>query len=296
MAPVTRRWNSGTLLTPRGTLDTVAGIAIAVAMAVGFFLIVAGTRPLDFDYMVRSFWVLLPSLGLSAAITFAAFFLGLPIGFIVGWARTLRSRRWEHPARRGVKHVAARIADGYVEVMRGTPLFVQIIFAWSALGIKAPSLPNLAFVAGLIAMTGNTGGYQGEIFRGGLQTVHSGQVEAARSIGLTRWGAMRHVVLPQALRLTIPPLLNELIGLFKASSLLFFIGVAELTFRYKQLANFEARIFELFAVVTLLYLLFTLTVSKGVEYLERRYRIPGLGVGGTRESFAAKRVARRTAL
>lgn len=286
-------------------LDATAGVAIVVVLFLLFFLVVSGGQPLDPDYMVDSAWTLLPFLGVSIAATVISFAIGLPIGFLVGWTRTLRGepfrkllarvrlpdepmttvqrlrfRLWSAGAvaAAGIKRILRRIADGYVEVMRGTPLFVQILFMWSLLIVEYPRLENLAFIAGVLALTANTGGYQGEIFRAGLQTVHSGQIEAARSIGLTRWGAMRHVVLPQALRLVSPPLLNEFIGLFKASSLLYFIGVAELTSKYKQLASFETRIFELFAVVTILYLMFTVTLSQVVSYLERRYRIPGLGV------------------
>lgn len=286
-------------------LDTLAGIALAIALIVLFFVAVTGGRPLDWNFMGRAFVDLLPFLGVAVLATVVSFAIGLPIGFLVGWARIARGeplprllgriRLPDEPmtgAQRfrfrtwaaGVlivatlKRIVRRIADGYVEIMRGTPVLVQILFFWSLLLFQSPRLENLPLYAGILALTVNTGGYQGEIFRAGLQTVHSGQVEAARAIGLTRWGAMRHIVLPQALRLVVPPLLNEFIGLFKVSSLLYFIGVAELTFRYKQLAFIEPRIFELFAVVTVLYLMFTVTLSKAVSYLEQRYRIPGLGI------------------
>jgi polar amino acid transport system permease protein len=146
--------------------------------------------------------------------------------------------------------------------------------------IRYPELdPNtIAFVAGLLAMTANTGGYQSEIFRAGIQTVHSGQVEAARAIGFSRWGAMRHVILPQALRLVIPPLTNEYIGLLKASSLLLVIGIVELTEIGRRESFFQGKPFESFAIVTALYLLITVPVSKVIQYVERRYGIPGLGV------------------
>ena len=129
-----------------------------------------------------------------------------------------------------------------------------------------------------VALTANTGGYQSEIFRAGIQTVHTGQVEAARAIGFSRWKAMRHVVLPQALRLVIPPLTNEYIGLLKASSLLLVIGIVELTEIGRREAFFQGKPFESFAIVTGLYLLITVPVSKIVEYIERRLRVPGLGI------------------
>lgn len=189
---------------------------------------------------------------------------------------------------RGANRVIRRVAEGYVELMRGTPLFVQIVFVWSILVFKAPTIPRLALTAGILAMTINTGAYQGEIFRGGLQTVHPGQVEAARAVGLSRWQTMRHIVLPQALRLIIPPLTNEFIALFKASSLLFFIGVNELTGESKFLSFREVRIFEVFVVVTGIYLLITVPLSNIIQALERRLRIPGLGIQVTREERLAR--------
>ena len=187
---------------------------------------------------------------------------------------------------RGANRVVRRLAEGYVELMRGTPLFVQIVFMWSIFLFKAPVQSaglSAGLLAGIVAMTLNTGAYQGEIFRGGLQTVHTGQVEAARAIGLTRWQTMGYIVLPQALRLIIPPLTNEFVALLKASSLMFFVGVAELTFVSKQLSSREVRIFEVFAVVTGIYLLMTVPLSKVVEWVERRYRIPGLGIQAGRD-------------
>jgi len=174
-----------------------------------------------------------------------------------------------------------RIADAYVAIIRGTPLFVQIIFAWSAIITYYPrmDLTLQGLFAGILALTANTGGYQSEIFRAGISTVHSGQVEAARAIGLTRWGAMRNVILPQALRLVIPPLTNEYIGLLKASSLMVVVGaVTELTTFGRREAFISFHVFEAFALVTGIYLLITVPVSKVVERIERRYRVPGLGV------------------
>jgi len=289
-------------------LDRIAGAGIVVAVLAVFVLVVVGGRPLDWGYMGGALRTLLPAWGLSILITVASFAAGLPIGFFVGWVRTLRGESFAElrvrvgrprealPPTRLVglalyalgacvvavlKRFGQRVADGYVELMRGTPLFVQILFVWAFFLYRYPRLEELALLAGLLALTLNSGGYQGEIFRAGLQTVQAGQLEAARAIGLSRLGAMRHVVLPQALRLVIPPLLNEFIGLFKASALLYTISVLELTGRFKQLLNFEARVFELFVIVIFLYLAFTLTVSKLVAYLERRYQIPGLGLRAT---------------
>jgi len=97
---------------------------------------------------------------------------------------------------------------------------------------------------------------------------------------------MRHVILPQAVRLVIPPLTNEYIGLLKASSLLVVIGIEELTRVGREQAFLSARVFEGFALVTGIYLLMTVPISKVVEHLERRFRIPGLGIQQVREAKA----------
>ncbi len=283
--------------------DMMAGIALTVGAIVVLVEIFVGRSGFDFGWVVDHLPSFLDATQLTFYVTTVAFGAGLGIGFLLGWARTARwipldkivrdrERLREEgtslaAARIGtippillsmVKYLVRRIGDAYVEIIRGTPLFVQIVFIWSILLVNYPRLEQKELLAGLIALTANTGGYQSEIFRAGLQTVHSGQVEAGRAIGLSRWGAMRHVVLPQALRLIIPPLTNEYIGLLKASSLLIVIGVSELTGYGRNLAFTSFKIFEVFAVVTAIYLLITVPVSKIVQYFEVRYRIPGLGI------------------
>jgi len=283
--------------------DTIAGIALTVG-AIAFVMdIFVGRSGFDFGYVQGEIPGFFDATKLTFYATSLAYFGGMGIGFLVGWARAARSAplarilhdrsalvdeeapRWETRVDTGVailfsgvKHTVRRIADGYVEIIRGTPLFVQIVFAWSVLIVNYPRLNQLELIAGIVALTVNTGAYQGEIFRAGLQTVHSGQVEAARAIGLSRWRAMRYVILPQALRLIIPPLTNEYIGLLKASSLLLVIGVQEITGYGRSEAFRTFKVFEAFAMVTGIYLLITIPLSKVVHAVEMRYRIPGLGI------------------
>lgn len=283
--------------------DVMAGIALTAGAIVVLVEIFVGRSGFDFGWAVDHLPGFLNAMQLTFYVTTVAFGAGLSIGFLLGWARTARwipldkiVRDRERLREEGtplvaarirtiplillsmVKYLVRRIGDAYVEIIRGTPIFVQIVFIWSILLVNYPRLEQKELLAGLIALTANTGGYQSEIFRAGLQTVHSGQVEAGRAIGLSRWGAMRHIVLPQALRLIIPPLTNEYIGLLKVSSLLIVIGVSELTGYARNLAFTSFKIFEVFAVVTAIYLLITVPVSKIVQYFELRYRIPGLGI------------------
>ncbi len=266
------------------TFDTIAAVVLTLGI-VGLLLeVLIGRYGLNWTYIASAWPTYLRGAWVTFYVTTVAYIVGMGIGFIIGWARaarvSVRKPGAQGAAVFGVKYALRRMGDGYVAAIRGTPLFVQIVFVSSVLVIRFSSLdPNqLALIAGLVALTANTGGYQSEIFRAGIQTVHTGQVEAARAIGFSRWKAMRHVVLPQALRLVIPPLTNEYIGLLKASSLLLVIGIVELTEIGRREAFFQGKPFESFAIVTGLYLLITVPVSKIVEYIERRLRVPGLGI------------------
>ena len=289
--------------------ESALAIVVVLAAVAELVSVMVGQRGLDTGYLQTRFPVYLDAVRVNLYATTLAFIIGMGIGFLVGWARTIRvvspqrivqdfrQAKAEQPSNRtrlniglslalfaaGVRHILHRIADAYVEIIRGTPLLTQIVFAWAIVITFYAQLGTAgALLAGIAGLIVNTGGYQGEIFRAGLQTVQSGQVEAARGLGLSRWRAMRYVVLPQALRLVIPPLTNEFIGLFKASSLLYFISVAEVTFLSKQEA-YKGHPFESFAIITGIFLLITIVLSRVLQFLEQRFRVPGLGIELIRE-------------
>ena len=287
--------------------DAALALVVIVGSVAYIYDLLVGSRGLDVAYIVRNYTLYLHAVLTNVYATTIAFLVGMVIGFSVGWLRTARTvalskfvasmrvekrERQESPSQSegarqllvvlsllwyGTKYVARRIGDGLVEVIRGTPLYVQILFASSFFIVFLPQYATEGLLIGIIALAINTGGYQAEIFRAGLQTVHSGQIEAARAIGFSRLRAMRHVILPQALRLIIPPLTNEYIGLFKASTFLFVLGVpAEISY-IAQHQGFAGDVFEIFAMVTAIFLAITVTLSFVVQALERRFRIPGLG-------------------
>src|SRR5437867_5679245 len=285
---------------------------LAVAVIVGslayIYDLLVGSRGLDVAYITRNYGLYVHAVLTNVYATTIAFLVGMAIGFSVGWLRTARtmplakfvlSLRAERRARSedrevikadsgcliffsllwyGAQYVVRRIGDGFVEIIRGTPLYVQILFASSFFIVFLPQYVGEGILIGIIALAINTGGYQAEIFRAGLQTVHSGQIEAARAIGFSRLKAMRYVILPQALRLIIPPLTNEYIGLVKASTLLFVLGVQGEISYIAQHEGFAGDVFEIFAIVTVIFLAITVTLSFVVQALERRFRIPGLGI------------------
>lgn len=293
-------------------IDLLLAAVVVVGGLIYLFQLMVGSRGLDPQYIAANYGRYLKAATLNLYVTSVGFAVGMGVGFLLGWLRTIRSvpiqkvirdfRLFADAGSRskvlldvhlgitvlwaGMKYLGRRIGDAYVEIIRGTPLFVQILFAWSILVVNFPtafSNPNsVAFTAGVVALTANTAGYQAEIFRGGLQTVHSGQVEAARALGFSRLGAMRHIVLPQALRLIVPPLTNEYIGLFKASTLLFILGVrGEITFVANSEA-FSGHVFEIFAIITAIFLVITVSLAKVIQVVEARFRIPGLGIQQTR--------------
>jgi polar amino acid transport system permease protein len=165
-----------------------------------------------------------------------------------------------------------RIATIYVEIIRGIPLLVQLFYIYFALG-KWLHLP--ALVAAVTAMTICYGAYLGEIFRAGIQAIPKGQMEAALALGMSRWQAMRRIILPQTIRVVLPPVGNEFIALLKDSSLVSILAVADLLRRGREYASKTFYYFETYTVVALVYLVLTLFFSKLVSLMEERLRRRG---------------------
>lgn len=158
----------------------------------------------------------------------------------------------------------------YVDMFRGTPMLVQIFIIHLAL---LPSIFGQSFgwfVSGVIALVLNSAAYNAEIFRAGIQSVPKGQMEAARSLGLTHTQAMRKVVLPQAFRRMIPPLGNEFIALLKDSSLVMVIAAPDILYVSKIVAGTYQRFWEPYIFAALIYLVLTYAVTKLVALIEKR--------------------------
>lgn len=218
------------------------------------------------DFVVEQLPTFLFGLQLTMLLTAGSFAVGIGLGFLTATARVSESKAWQ------------RIAKGYVDVFRGTPILVQIFLWFTVILAVMPTYQYRALVAAFLALTINTGAYQGEIFRGGLKAIQLGQIEAGRAIGFTPWQLTRHIKLPQTLRLIIPPMTNEFILLLKASALLTAIGIVELTFVARQCTVVYFLPQECWIAATLLYLAVTIPLAKLVQVLEKRLRIPGLGL------------------
>ncbi|AKU51692.1 amino acid ABC transporter permease [Xanthomonas arboricola] len=163
----------------------------------------------------------------------------------------------------------------YVWIIRGTPLIVQILFVFLALPALAPWLKMEEFASACVALAFNAGAYNAEAIRAGLLAVPRGQGEAARSLGLSRWHTFVDVVFPQALKVALPPLVNNFVALLKDSSLAYAIGVVELTNvgNRMQAATFQP--LPAMITVALIYLLLTTLLTRISNAVERRLDVEG---------------------
>src|SRR4030066_804365 len=165
--------------------------------------------------------------------------------------------------------VLSQLAVVYVDLFRGTPLLMQIIFIYYALPYLGINLP--AIVAGIVALSVNSGAYVSEIFRAGIESIDKGQTEAARSLGMSYMQAMRYVIIPQTIKRVLPPLTNEFVALIKDSSLLSVIAIAELMRTAKEMMSWKMNPSSLTAAA-IIYLIITLPLTRYVSYMEKKLK------------------------
>jgi His/Glu/Gln/Arg/opine family amino acid ABC transporter permease subunit len=165
--------------------------------------------------------------------------------------------------------VLSQIAVVYVDFFRGTPLLMQIIFVYYALPYVGINLP--APIAGIVALSINSGAYVSEIFRAGIESIDKGQLEAARSLGMSYMQAMIYVIIPQTMKRVLPPLTNEFVALIKDSSLLSVIAISELMRSAKEMMTWKMNPSSLTAAA-ILYLVITIPLTRLVSYLEKKMK------------------------
>jgi polar amino acid transport system permease protein len=200
--------------------------------------------------------ILIEGLITTLKFSFISVIFGSIIGLFAGIARI-------------AKNPAARwISITYIELIRGTPLLVQIYIFYFFIG-KLFNMSSNA--AAILALSVFCGAYVAEIVRAGIQSISRGQMEAARSLGMTYPLAMQHVILPQAFRRILPPLAGQFISLIKDSSLVSIIAILDLAKAGREIASSTFAPFEVYFIVALLYLVITFSLSMMVQLLERRY-------------------------
>jgi len=221
----------------------------------------------------------------TIALTVICIVQGTLLGLLLGLARLAQARH--SPARELSVYGLRWPATVYVSFFRGTPLFVQILLIHFAVmpvfinpvdglivsGEAAREIKQNygAFLTGVVALTLNSGAYISEVFRAGIQSIDRGQVEASRSLGMSYWRTMYHVVLPQAFRRMLPPLGNNAIALLKDSSLVSAIGLSELAYAARTVAGAYSRYWEPYLTISLIYWVLTLGLAWVVRRLELRY-------------------------
>lgn len=215
---------------------------------------------LNFEIIQNAIPLLLAGALITLEITALSVGFGMAIGIFISLIRLSKFK------------LLRLLGNLYVDFIRGTPLLIQIFLVYFALPAITGNRVD-AFFAAIAACSINSGAYVAEIFRGGIQAVDKGQMEAGRSLGMSWWQTMRYIILPQAFRQIIPPLGNEFIAMLKDSSLVSVIGFEELTRRGQLIIARTYASFEIWLVVAIIYLCLTLAVAKLTNLMERKLAV-----------------------
>ncbi len=203
-------------------------------------------------------WKFLQGWLTTVGVSLAALLASIAIGAVA--ALMLRSR----------SALAAAAARVYVELIRGTPLLVQLLIGFYV--VAAAVRLEDRYVVGVLVLALFSGAYMAEIFRGGLDAIPRAQIDSARSIGLTPWQSLRLVVLPQAVRIVLPSVAGQLVSLIKDSSLLSVIAISEFTLNAQEVNSFTYSTLESYLPLAIGYLALTLPLSALSRWLERRFK------------------------
>lgn len=195
---------------------------------------------------------------LTLQISALALLISIPIGVITGLFRVSNNK------------ILNFLSTSYVEIIRGVPLLVLLIWIYFVLG---QFLKLGAYWSAILGLAIFSGAFIAEVVRSGIQSVPRGQMEAARSSGMTYIQAMKLVILPQAIRAVLPPMASQFIILIKDSSLVSTISVVDLTLVGKNLVATTFRSLEVWTFIALLYFLMTFTLSSIIRYFENKYKI-----------------------
>jgi glutamate/aspartate transport system permease protein len=216
-------------------------------------------------------------LGWTLGTAFFAWIIAFTLGSIVGVVRTT-DKRW-----------LVHIGNAYVELFRNIPLIVQF-FVWYFVvpnvipavkaWVIAADPTEFQFVTSIVCLGLFTSARIAEQVRSGIQSLSHGQRNAGYAIGLTQPQTYRYVLLPMAYRIIIPPLTSEVMNLIKNTAVAYSIGLVELFFRTREMAEMTFRYFEAFAAATLIYMVIALTANRVMAFIERRVAVPGYITGG----------------
>lgn len=233
--------------------------ALAIVILLGLFAAAFARSGYDFHWegVWESRRLFLDGWLVTIGISLAALVLSILIGLVAAVALSSRFA------------VVEAVARVYVEVVRGTPLLVQLLVGFYVVA-NAVGLEN-RYLVGILLLSLFSGASMAEIFRSGLAAIPAGQRDAARAIGLTPWQSLRLVILPQAVRLVLPPVTGQLVALVKDSSLLSVLAVVEFTKVAQDVNSLTYSTLECYLPLAAGYLLITLPLSALSRFLERRF-------------------------
>ncbi|MGA8053638.1 MAG: amino acid ABC transporter permease [Burkholderiales bacterium] len=224
------------------------------------------------------YWeLLLQGFGWTLAISAVAWVIAIAVGSVIGTIRTTQSR-W-----------LVRLGDAWVELFRNVPLLVQMFLWYFVIPEFVPPLKRwmvstepiyAQFVSAVLCLGLFTSARIAEQVRAGIQSLPRGQRNAGLAVGLTQPQVYRHVLLPMAFRIIIPPLTSETMNLIKNSSIALTIGLAELTFRAREIGEYTFNFFEAFTAATIIYVAIAMSANRVMAWVERRVAVPGYIGGG----------------
>lgn len=218
----------------------------------------------DISYMIRSFPAVLGASQVTIFITVVSAFFGILLGEVMAVVRVKKVR------------ILNPILVVYISFIRGTPFLVQLFLVYfgvpeilNHMGISARGIPGILFV--LIVFTLHIAAYGAEILRSSIEAVAEGEKEAAKSLGMTEWQSYTRIILPQAFRLAIPPLVNTVISVLKGTALIFNVGIVDMMRRADLMGANSQRYLELFVDVAVIYGILVFFITAAGRFIERHY-------------------------
>jgi polar amino acid transport system permease protein len=241
-------------------------VAVAIAVALYIFSPDFFRPMMDF---IKGNFIDGDGVWMTLKLTVVSFVFILIVGMLMGLCRV--SSSW----------VLKGVSSLYVEIVRGVPVLVWLLWIYFGIPVLLQAMTFLPealqridpFAAAVIAFTFAYGAYMTEVFRAGIQSISKGQMEASRSLGMNYIQAMRYVVLPQAVRVILPPVSNEFVTLLKDSSLVSILGLEDITRRGREWVSIHFTSFATYLVVALFYLILTLLFTRISTALERRLSV-----------------------
>jgi His/Glu/Gln/Arg/opine family amino acid ABC transporter permease subunit len=213
---------------------------------------------LDFSFLPKYYMFYLEGMKNTLFLSIFAVLLGVVLGTFISLMRLSNNK------------LIKFIATAYIEFIRGTPVLIQLYIIFYGLPKIGIHLPD--FIAAIVTLSINSAAYVAEIIRAGIQAVEKGQMEAARSLGLSHPNSMRYIIIPQAVKNILPALGNEFITVIKESSIVSFVGIAELSYNADTIRGNTFIVFEPLIIAAILYFIMTFSLSKLIGHFERKMK------------------------